>query len=146
MIKRILGLSAITTILLAAAVPAVAFDDLAEAKRFCKLWATDAVQAIPACTAYIEMGDQRFRPYALHERGMAYLARQWWAPAFDDFDAAVKIDPTFAAAWNDRGWALLKMGRTQEALADFDRALALKKDPKYQGNRDIALKRIAAGS
>lgn len=145
MTRHLLGISAVTASLILSAVPAMAFDDMEEAKRFCKLGATDTAQAITACTAFLEKGDPKFRIHALHQRGMAYIKREWWAPAFADFDAAVKIDPKFAGAWNNRGWTLLKMGRPQEALADFDRALTLKKDEKYIGNREIALKRIAGG-
>jgi len=146
MMKRFLSVSVITAVMAAAAMPAMAIEDMEQARRFCKQASADPLAAIAACTAFIERGDPQFRLHATEQRGRAYLARGWFAQALADFDEAVRIDPKFAGAWNNRGWTLMKMGRHQEALASIDRAISLKKDEKYLTNREIVLKKMAAGS
>lgn len=143
MIKRLLGISAVTACLILSAGPSGALEDMAEAKRFCQLGAKDAPQAIYACTAFIERGDPSLRYHAHLDRGLAYLSRRYYAQALADFDAALRLNPKFAAAYNSRGWVYLKTGRPREALADFDRALSLEKGEKYMINREAALKAIA---
>jgi tetratricopeptide (TPR) repeat protein len=58
-------------------------------------------------------------------------------------DAALKINPNFAEAFNSRGNALKKMQRWDEALASYDQAIAL--NPGYAGafnNRGTALHKL----
>jgi hypothetical protein len=42
--------------------------------------------------------------------------------------AAIALDPTMAAAWNDRAVARAELGRLDDALADLERALAIEPD------------------
>lgn len=49
--------------------------------------------------------------------------------AVDLFDRALRIKPGFAAAWSNRGNALLELRRPEEALASYDRALRIQ--PEY---------------
>src|SRR3989442_710434 len=47
-----------------------------------------------------------------------------WPDAIDAYRRVVAIDPTYAAAWNNLGLLLHRMGRYDEARAAYDRALA----------------------
>jgi tetratricopeptide (TPR) repeat protein len=39
------------------------------------------------------------------------------------FDKALEIKPDLHAAWNNRGYALGNLGRLEEAIASYDKAL-----------------------
>jgi tetratricopeptide (TPR) repeat protein len=58
-------------------------------------------------------------------RGVLLLARQSYADAKQDFDAAVALMPDIGEAYTDRGAALVGLGRYADAIADIDRGLAL---------------------
>jgi Flp pilus assembly protein TadD len=45
--------------------------------------------------------------------------------AINDFDKAIKLDPTFSRPYLFRGFALLKLGQTEQALGDFKKAASL---------------------
>src|SRR5262245_7624450 len=47
-----------------------------------------------------------------------------WKDAIDAYRRVVAIDPTYAAAWNNLGLLLHRMGRYDEAREAYDRALA----------------------
>ena len=51
-----------------------------------------------------------------------------------DFDAAVRINPQYAVAYNNRGRTYQAMGDTTRALNDFERARQIEpENPAYQG-------------
>jgi protein O-GlcNAc transferase len=54
--------------------------------------------------------------------------------AIEALHAAVELRPESAAAWSDLGYALTTRGRLPEALAAFERALALAPDPRIHSN------------
>jgi tetratricopeptide (TPR) repeat protein len=54
---------------------------------------------------------------------------------------AIQGDPANPQAYHERAMALLNLDRAHEALADFDRALAL--NPKYPGTRDWRARTLA---
>ncbi|MBI4604712.1 MAG: hypothetical protein HY721_22350 [Planctomycetes bacterium] len=96
-------------------------------------------RAIPAMTAYRQLD-----PIVLRLRGECRLRLRKPAEAFGDFDAYVEVlerlgaraDP---AGLNFRGLSLALQGKVQEALGDFDRALALRQDwPELWNNRAMA--------
>jgi tetratricopeptide (TPR) repeat protein len=42
----------------------------------------------------------------------------------------LKIDPNFKDAWNDKGLCLINLGRYEEAIACYDKALKIDPDDK----------------
>ena len=61
--------------------------------------------------------------------GVAARASGDLEAALDAFDVAIKLDPSHAEAYNDRGAAYFHLGQFAPALADFEHAIAL--DPEY---------------
>ncbi|MEI6046782.1 MAG: tetratricopeptide repeat protein, partial [Chloroflexota bacterium] len=51
--------------------------------------------------------------------------------ALECFDQALRLDPSYAVAWNRKGQVLDKLGRYNEALSCYDQALKL--DPNING-------------
>ncbi|GET42607.1 tetratricopeptide repeat protein [Microseira wollei] len=59
------------------------------------------------------------------------------------YDQALKINPKYADAWNERGLALYSSQRSEEALAAFDKALEIDPNHYYAwSGRGIALKKL----
>ncbi len=59
------------------------------------------------------------------------------------YDKVLEIDPKFAAAWNNKGLALRKLGRYDEAVECYDKALKIK--PKFAAawnNKGFALSNL----
>ena len=56
---------------------------------------------------------------------MAYSNSNRHAQAIPDYTRAIDLQPDFAAAYNNRGWACLELGRLDEALRDLNKALEL---------------------
>jgi len=81
---------------------------------------------IAACTVALT-GDmsQLARAGSLVNRGILQAAAGNDRAAIADFDAGVARDPNLAAAYMNRGSALLRAERYTEARADFDRAISL---------------------
>ena len=78
---------------------------------------------------------------ALHLLGVIAAVSGDAAKALELIDRALAIDPTNAAAYNNRGGALRELRRWDEALASYDRAAALQAnyaEPHY--NRGNVLK------
>lgn len=78
-----------------------------------------------------------------YERGECQMAIQ-------NLDMAIKIDPEYAEAFNNRGFIKKKLGQYSESLLDFDRAIELRPDYphalmnrgdayKYLGDRERAI-------
>src|SRR5262249_46390760 len=61
-------------------------------------------------------------------RGWAYLVREAWWPALDNFDAAIELDPRNGDAYNGRGYARVKLGQYREAVEDAEKAVKLGPD------------------
>jgi len=61
--------------------------------------------------------------------------------ALADADAALKLKPDAAPALDTRAHILEALGRREEAIADFRRALAI--EPRLSGSRE-GLKRLGA--
>ena len=57
-----------------------------------------------------------------------------------DFREVARLQPADVDAWCDLGEALLALGRPEEALAAWDRAVALRPSPDLHANRGVALR------
>lgn len=76
----------------------------------------------------------------LFRQGVEHLERRENEKAVTAFTAALKADPTLAAAHDRRGDAYLKLGKWKESVADFDAFLA--SNPRFapeHWRRGIAL-------
>lgn len=87
--------------------------------------------AIGACTSVIESGRYAGDDLAVahNSRGFAYteLGKDSWA--LEDFNAALRIDPSNADAYSNRGAVFANLGEYRRAVQDFD--AALKADPDH---------------
>jgi protein O-mannosyl-transferase len=84
---------------------------------------------------------------AYGDRGVYYLINGKSAAAVDDFNAAIDIAAKAGVRsifnlYAFRGVALSDTGRFSEAVADFDRAIALYPHPTYYQQRGAALKAL----
>src|SRR5215211_514313 len=82
--------------------------------------------AIPAYTAALQ---HQLRP---HDRALAYGRRGWAYANLDrdddairDFNAALEIEPNLGFALLDRGLALHRQGKFDEALANYEKTIWL---------------------
>lgn len=114
---------------LALSLPALAQSD--QGARWCR--GEDGAsleQTISGCTAVIERNTDTAKEIALAHslRGGAIYYKGDPVRAILDYDAAIRLDPTFARAFNNRCWARAVVGRVQEAVADCDESLRLAPD------------------
>jgi tetratricopeptide (TPR) repeat protein len=49
--------------------------------------------------------------------------------AINEYDKAIKIDPKYVDAYNNKGNALSDLGRIEEAIIEYDEAIKI--DPKF---------------
>ena len=86
---------------------------------------------ISGCTALIESG--ALMPQGLvvahNIRGNAYLKKNEYDRAIQDYDESVRINPNYAKAFNNRGVAHQRKGEYERAIENFDEAIRL--DPSY---------------
>lgn len=66
--------------------------------------------------------------------GLCLAQQQRWQKATWQFDQVISLQPTYAAAYGDRGWMKLQQGHWQDALVDFDQAVRQQSNfaPIYQ--------------
>lgn len=67
---------------------------------------------------------------AFKNRGLTLQERGEFSAALDDFDKAIKIDPSHEDAYGNRGLAYQSMGRLDLALKDYDHAIEIDPDNK----------------
>lgn len=103
--------------------PAEDVGDLSHDLTACRraVW---AARAAAACSRLIESGQNS--PLALSglhiRRARAYMAMRDTVRAFADFDEAVRLAPRGTKAYTARGYAHLRLGAHDLAIADLDRA------------------------
>ena len=77
---------------------------------------------------------------SLHLLSAISYQRGDFALALDQIDRALKVNPNNSLAWNQRGLALQRLKRFDEALVSYDRVLALWRDhPEALCNRGTVL-------
>ncbi len=117
--------------------------------------AHDREQAIAAFHRLIDLAPDQ--PLAHWKWGIVHEFQGDLPAALDDFNAAIKVDPTFTPAMNSAGLLLMQMHRPAEAMEFYRRAIAL--EPKYAephynlgvaleqaGDIDSAIQRYAAAT
>ena len=62
------------------------------------------------------------------EEGINYRDQEKWDEAITAYTKAIELDPEFAAAYNNRGYAYFRKADIEAALADFTKAIEL--EPK----------------
>ena len=110
-------------------------------RRSC-VGAPDADLRVAGCTAVIQAGREAGAAlgFAYNNRGLAYDDKGEYDRAIEDFDQAIRLDPTAAETFNNRGVARSHKGQFDRAIGDYDQAIAL--DPGYAeaySNRGSAL-------
>ena len=73
-------------------------------------------------------------PHVLFEQGVAHARQARYKEALELFGVVTAVLPDSAAAHSNRGTMLYHLGRTDEALTSFDRALAI--DPEFEDARN----------
>jgi tetratricopeptide (TPR) repeat protein len=67
--------------------------------------------------------------------------------AIEDYTAALRIDPDYAAAYNNRGWVYYRKGLYDQAIEDYTAALRI--DPNFtlaRNNLETAQKARGKGT
>ena len=75
--------------------------------------------------------------------GNEYLDSRHLSVALDYYDQAIKINPNYAYAWNNKGIALHNLGKHKDAIECYDRAIMI--DPNYAdawNNKGVSLRKI----
>jgi tetratricopeptide (TPR) repeat protein len=93
---------------------------------------------IAGCTRILERGrdSTATRAVAHYNRGSVYRDRSDYDRAIEDYTAAIRLDPRYAAPHNGRGIAYRYKGDPDRALVDLEAAIRLKADnPSYHHNR-----------
>ena len=72
--------------------------------------------------------------WAYYNRGNAKASDGQIDEAIDDYDQAIRLNPSFGDAYNNRGVEKAKLNRTEEARQDFETALDL---ARATGNADL---------
>ena len=102
-------------------------QDATDERRCTGQWRATNEERIASCTALIVSG--RYQPANLailhQDRGMALRARGDLAGAFEDFTAAVTLNPSYARAFAERGSVHLARHDLDTAIADLDAAIKL---------------------
>ncbi len=104
---------------------------------FAAIAATDDDRIVAVCGALIdnERTAKADRIKALIARAAVFRRKDQLDRAIGDDDAALRLDPTLADTFNDRGELWWKKGDRPKALADFAAAIKLKPDhPTAKGN------------
>jgi protein O-mannosyl-transferase len=81
---------------------------------------------------------------AHYNRGVTFQSMGSFERAIDDYDTAVRLNPSYYKSYNNRGVIFMKMRRYEEALRDFDTVISLHpSDSNAQYNRSLILNRPA---
>jgi tetratricopeptide (TPR) repeat protein len=122
------ALTAVSTIVL----PATACAQQSDERRRCL--AREGVapeQKLESCTLIIESGGQtpQTRVAAFNSRGNVHLSHRDYDRAIDDYNEAIRLDPTYAIGFNNRGLAYQGKRQIDRAIEDYDEAIRL--NPAY---------------
>ena len=115
----------LTMIIVLAVAAEVSVPAYADATADC--YGEDIDRRIDGCTALIEQRHQGItdlsRAYAM--RGFAYSLKGEYSMAISDYDMAIRDQPDFAVALNNRAWTYFRWGKAEIGLPDVERTLQL---------------------
>lgn len=98
--------------------------------------------AIENCTLAIngQLMETHLMAVTFLNRGTMFMAVMNWGAALDDFDQAIKLEPTMPEAFVNRGGALVGLRRYKEAEAEITKGLGMmpEEPEKAYGNRALA--------
>lgn len=107
--------------------------------------ATDQA-SIQLCTTAInnDQLDRRDQAGTYINRGILHMARMDYDAAREDFEQAIKVDPTLGEGWVDRGAINIIEKRYQDGISDIDKGLGLgiEEPEKAYYNRGVAYEGI----
>jgi tetratricopeptide (TPR) repeat protein len=97
---------------------------------------------IDGCTAVIQSGQEPREKLAtaFDNRGVAYRRKGEYERALQDYEQAIRLNPSNATAYNNRGIIYRIKGEYGRAIADYDEAIWLKNGdfPAAYYNRALA--------
>jgi tetratricopeptide (TPR) repeat protein len=97
---------------------------------------------IDGCTAVIQSGREPPEKLAtaFDNRGLAYKNKGQYERALQDYEQAIRLNPSNANAYNNRGIVYRIKGEYARAIADYDEAISLKNGdfPAAYYNRALA--------
>ena len=77
--------------------------------------------------------------FARYGLAMAYVQQGELEPAIPEFEAVIRQDPAYAAAYYHGGQTCEKLGRLDQAREFYRRGLAVARDPHARGELQAAL-------
>jgi tetratricopeptide (TPR) repeat protein len=105
-----------------------------------------AIDGISTCDAALQAPIGALdRAATFNNRGILHNAEQNFPAAWADFDASIKLNPDLGDAWLNRGTALIRMHRLEEALPDIEHAVALGPSMPQIGYFDLGIAHQSLG-
>jgi tetratricopeptide (TPR) repeat protein len=98
----------------------------------------DPERRIAACTALIDAPDTTpdRRALAFFRRALSWSQLGQYQRSIPDYDAAIRIAPSFALALNNRANAYQKLGKPSQGLPDIEQALEIApQEPVFNATR-----------
>ncbi len=94
---------------------------------------------ISGCTAVIQSGKGSGHGLAVAftNRGLGYRRTSQTERAFEDFNQAIRLDPTYAPPYYHRGNMYLERGEIRRAEEDFDQVARLKRREAELGVEEL---------
>lgn len=68
------------------------------------------------------------------KKGLENYCQEKYDEAIEYFDAALKLDPVYSNALNNKGIVLRNLGKQEEAMDCFDRAISVNGEDKFALN------------
>lgn len=77
------------------------------------------------------LADKRSDAKAQVEFGIKLAQRNLWKDAAQRWEQASKLDPTYAAAWNNLGIGYEQLGRFEDARIAYEKAMEIEPNNSY---------------
>lgn len=103
----------------------------------------DAISTCDAALTSPIFGKNRAATF--DNRGIVYDSTGDYSAALADYDSSIKLDPTLGDAWLNRGVALIRLKRPEEALPDIERGIALGPNMQQVAYYDLGVAQQSLG-